>query len=331
AAATKNALRGDTKRLAVAAKGHDCSSMGASAIAYFSNLLGQPSDFHVVINGFHFIGISASNTGAHYTSAQVAWLDAQLLEATQDAPQQPVFVFQHEHISNTVFGSYAKDGWGMDTFSAVLKKYPQVIDFSGHSHYPANDPRSIWQGAYTAIGTGGLYYAEFTVDNQNCIHPDKYETVAQALIVEIDAENRVLVKVLDVTANRILCVYLIDNVTSPTKETYSHEARKNAAEAPTFADNAKLTVKRNNANTQITVPQASVAEHSGNEVYLYRLTVTDANGKVVLTDWKLSEYYIADRPDSITFSVRLPNNARHISVVAEDVWGHKSTPLTADL
>jgi len=176
-----------------------------------------------------------------------------------------------------------------------------------------------------------LYYAEFTVDDQNCIHPDKYETVAQALVVEIDAENRVLVKVLDVTANRILCTYLIDNVTSTTKETYSHEARKNAAEAPTFADNAKLTVKKSGTNTKITVPQASVAQYSGNEVYLYRLTVTDAYGRVVLTDWELSKYYIADRPDSITFSVQLPNNAKHISVAAEDVWGHLSKPLTADL
>lgn len=331
AATTKNALQGNTKLYAVAAKSHDCSSMGANAISYFSNLLGQPSDFHVVINGFHFIGISASNTSAHYTSAQVAWLDAQLQEATRSAPQQPVFVFQHEHISNTVFGSYDQDGWGMDTFSAVLEKYPQAIDFSGHSHYPANDPRSIWQGTYTAVGTGGLYYAEFTVDDQNCIHPDQYETVAQALIVEIDAQNRVLVKVLDVTANRILCTYLIDNVTSANKEKYSHETREAAAVAPTFADDAQLTVQKSGSTTKITVPQASVSANSGNEVYVYRLTVTDANGNVVLTDWEFSKYYIADRPDSITFSVQLPSNARNISVAAEDVWGHLSEPLTADI
>ena len=330
-ATTRNALRGNTQRLAVAAKSHDCSSMGADAISYVSELLEQPSDFHVVINGFHFIGISASDTGEHYTSAQVEWLDAQLQEATQDAPQQPVFVFQHEHISNTVFGSYDQDGWGMDTFSAVLEKYPQAIDFSGHSHYPANDPRSIWQGAYTAIGDGGLYYAEFTVDDENCIHPDKYDTVAQALIVEIDAQNRVLVKVLDVTANEILCSYLIDNVTSPNKDKYSHETREDAAEAPTFADDAKLTVQKSGSTTKITVPQASVAANSGNEVYVYRLTVTDANGKVLLTDWEFSQYYIADRPDSITFSVQLSSKAKHISVAAEDVWGHLSEPLTADI
>lgn len=331
AATTGNALQGDTKLYAVAAKSHDCSNMGTSAISYFSNLLGQPSDFHVVINGFHFIGISASDTGAHYTSAQVEWLDAQLLEATQDAPQQPVFVFQHEHISDTVFGSYDQDGWGMDTFSAVLEKYPQAIDFSGHSHYPANDPRSIWQGTYTAVGTGGLYYAEFTVDDQNVIHPDKYETVAQALIVEIDAQNRVLIKVLDVTANRILCSYLIDNVTSPNKDKYSHETRADAAVAPTFADDAQLTVKKSGSTTTITVPQASVVANNGNEVYVYRLTVTNANGNVVLTDYEFSQYYIADRPDSITFSVQLPSNAKYISVAAEDVWGQLSEPLTASV
>ena len=64
-------------------------------------------------------------------------------------------------------------------------------------------------------------------------------------------------------------------------------------------------------------------------IFVAYYSVTDANGNVVLTDWEFSKYYIADRPESITFSVQLPSKARNISVAAEDVWGHLSEPLTA--
>ena len=38
--------------------------------------------------------------------------------------------------------------------SDVLAKYPQVVTFSGHLHFPLNDPRSIWQASFTSFGCG---------------------------------------------------------------------------------------------------------------------------------------------------------------------------------
>lgn len=329
AATFDSVLRDETKLLSlVAVNSHDGNFYGKQAsLDMFEHVMQQDSDSHIVVNGYHFISLSGSgDEDYHYTPDQVEWLDEQLSIAVADAPQQPVFVFQHEHITDTVFGSRTHEGWGVPYFTDVLAKYPQVIDMSGHSHYPANDPRSIWQDSFTAIGDGGLSYAEFSVDGVNTIHPTNYRTVAQALILEVDADNRVLVKVLDITAGEILCTYLIDNVTDPVKTKYSHEARTLAANAPVFAADAALTLKNGLFGTAVTVPQASV--EGDNEVFIYRIFVKNEAGEVLYSAWEFSQYYFADRPDSITFSFAKPVGAAYAEVVAEDVWGQQSAALS---
>lgn len=327
-ATTDSVLRESTERLAVLAKSHDSNMYGTKALDFYNQLTGQETDFHRVINGFHFIGISRSADAMHYAEEQKTWLDEQLSIAVKDAPLQPVFVFNHEHIKDTVFGSYDKDGWGMDFFKDVLEKYPQVIDISGHSHYPANDPRAIWQGTYTAINDGGLAYYEFTVDDENAVHPDGSKTMTQALLIEVDAFNRVLVKVLDVDKGVFVAEYLIDNVASPVKLKYNFEARKLLSTAPDFGDKT-LSVSEINGKYTVTVPQATANED--NKVFLYRLTVTDADGNITYTTWELSEYYFADVPETITFDKFNPKGGITISVVAEDVWGNVSEALTYNI
>ena len=327
-AATDNVMRDNTQRLAVVAQSHDCSNYGKKALSIFTEFTGQETDFHRVINGFHFIGISTSDSEEYqYTEEQVQWLDAELAKAVADAPDQPVFVFNHEHVLNTVFGSRSNDGWGLDIFTEVFEKYPQVIDISGHSHYPANDPRAIWQGAFTAINDGGLSYFEFTVDDETSVHPSGSKTMTQALVIEVDADNRVLVKVLDVNKGKFVDEYLIDNVTEPEKTKYSHEYRASLSTAPEFDEGAELKVSKIAGKYTVKVPQAKTT--GDNKVYLYRITVTDENGNTVHTDWALSEYYFASVPDTIKFDAfKVKNGNFNVSVVAEDVWGNISNPIT---
>ena len=327
-ATVSNVLRDETQALALAAvASHDGNFYAkGDSLGMFTQVTGQQPDYHTVINGYHFIVVSAcADENAHYLPQQVEWLDQELAAAVADAPDKPVFVFQHEHITDTVFGSYTYEGWGVTYFTEVLEKYPQVVDISGHSHYPSNDPRSIWQGTFTAIGDCGLSYAEFSVDGVNSIHPDGCKTVAQALILEIDADNRILVKVLDITAGEILCTYLVDNVTDAVKTTYSHDARRAAANAPVFADDAEITYKKGLINATVTVPQAAVEE--GNEIYLYRIAVKNDAGETLYAAWEFSEYYFASRPDSISFKFSMPDGAAYAEVVAEDVWGNQSAAL----
>ena len=328
ATTVKDVLRDETQYLALAAvDSHDGNFYNkADALGMFTQVTGQQPDYHTVINGYHFIVVSAcADENAHYLPEQVEWLDEQLSLAVADTPDKPVFVFQHEHITGTVFGSYKSEGWGVTNFTEVLEKYPQVIDISGHSHYPSNDPRSIWQGSFTAIGDCGLSYAEFSVDGVNSIHPDGCKQVAQSLILEIDADNRVLVKVLDITAGEILCTYLVDNVTEEVKTKYSHDERRASANAPVFADDAQITYKKGLINATVTVPQAAVED--GNEVYIYRIAVKNNAGETLYAAWEFSEYYFAERPDTISFKFSMPDGAAYAEVVAEDAWGNQSAAL----
>lgn len=326
AAITDNEIREGTERLAVVAKAHDSYTFLNNSLRIFTGITGQEPDFHRVISGFHFIGISRSSTLKHYTDEQVKWLDENIAAAVKDDPEKPVFIFQHEHVKNTVYGSSETDGWGLDVFTDVLSKYPQVVHISGHSHFPANDPRAVWQGNFTAINDGGLAYFELAVDGKNGQFPDNKDKMSQALIIEVDADNRVLVKVLDVEAGKIMREFLIDNIIEENKTKYSFESRKENSSAPVFADEATLSYEKKGIKHYITVPQAKVSED--NEVFIYRISVVNEKGKTVHEAWEFSQYFFSDKPESITFDgfITLGKNFT-VKVFAEDVWGNRSEPL----
>ena len=72
-------------------------------------------------------------------------------------PSKPFFYVQHPHPQNTCYG---KEAWGRDAGATTraLSAFPNAIAFSGHSHYTLTDERSIWQGAFTSLGTASLRY-----------------------------------------------------------------------------------------------------------------------------------------------------------------------------
>ncbi len=326
AAITDNEIREGTERLAVVAKSHDSYTLSKNSIKLFTAITGQESDFHRVIRGFHFIGISRSATFEQYTEEQVKWLDENLAAAVKDDPSKPVFVFQHEHVKNTVYGSSDTDGWGLDVFSQVLSKYPQAVHISGHSHFPANDPRAVWQGDFTAINDGGLSYFELAVDGKNGQFPKDKDRMTQALIIEVDADNRVLVKVLDVDAGKIMREFLIDNISEENKTKYSFEARKEKASAPVFPEGSALSYEKKGILNYVTVPQAEVSED--NEVFVYRISVINEKGKTVHEDWAFSQYFFSDKPETITFDGFISlGKSFTVRVIAEDVWGNRSDAL----
>ncbi len=325
-AITDSEIREGTERLAVVAKSHDSYTYLNNSLDIFTKLTGQEADFHRVINGFHFIGVSRADSIKQYTKQQIKWLDENIAAAVKDDPKKPVFVFQHEHVKDTVYGSSESDGWGLDVFTDVLKKYPQVVHISGHSHFPANDPRAVWQGEFTAINDGGLAYFELAVDGKNGQFPEEKDRMSQALIVEVDADNRVLVKVLDVTEGKIMREFLIDNIAEENKTKYSFDARKESASAPVFAEDATLSYEKKDNKHYITVPQAKVSED--NEVFLYRLSVLNKNGKTICEDWAFSDYFFSDMPESITFDGFMTLSKEFtVKVCAEDVWGNRSESL----
>lgn len=325
-ASLDNSLKDGTDFLGIAAKNHD-GYLGRISRTHVAAISGDRSDFHKVINGYHFIGISAAmNIFVHYSNHQLKWLDKELAKAVADDPTKPVFVFQHEHIKNTVYGSYDEDGWGVDNFTEILSKYPQVVDISGHSHYPANDPRAIWQGAFTAINDGGLAYYEFTVDGHNSQHPESSDNMAHMLLVEVDAQNRVKVRICDLNAEAVLGEYLIDDFDNPNKAKYSQEIRRANAEAPVF--NSKPVVSVN--GSEVTVTSKPAVPDDDDVVFIYRFEITDANGNVISSQKKLGDYYKHAVCENVTFKAdNLESGEYTVKLVAESAWGKTSKPVTA--
>lgn len=322
------AKRQETRFLGVIAKYHDCDKT-RSQVADFTRRTGQPADFHTVINGFHFIGISVCPDPEvfHYSEEQKAWLDREIAAAVSDTPHLPVFVFQHEHVRDTVYGSTLFDGWGELYFSDIFKKYPNIIDVSGHSHYPASDPRAIWQGDFTAVNDGGLSYFEFTFDGERKYHPENADVMAQFLIIEADKKGAVRIRTFDLNADAFTADRFIPNAADKSAFYYGHEQRTAKAASPYFESGAEISAAKTESGCTLTTAPAKTGEDDA--VFLYRLSVLNENGDEVLSEKSLSDYYYRCEPENVSFDCALLSGKYTAFLTAESVWQKQSAPLTA--
>lgn len=325
-AALKTALHDDTKFLGVVAKNHDGYTFDKLSQSLFKTVTGNDSDYHTVINGYHFIGLSASKIiGKQYDNHQKEWLRAELDKAVADDPSKPIFVTHHEHSLNTVYGSSDFDGWGLEYFRDIINDYPQVIDFSGHSHYPSNDPRSIWQGEFTAVGTGAIAYMELTVDNDRKVHPEDNENGAQSWIVEVDKNNRVRLIGVDVLRGEYLCEYVIDSPADINARQFTPELNEASSSAPVFASGSSITAEKLRFGYKFTAPAAESTD--GKIVFLYRINIYDKDGNNIYTDRVVNNYWNADSFKEITFKTDSVPSGSRVEITALNAYYMESAPL----
>ena len=107
------------------------------------------------IKGYHFVG-------THYVKDNGYLKDGAIAEFLNNHRQKleggkPFFYVQHYHPKGTCSAPWV---WGQDDgFStAALSSFPNAVAFSGHSHTPLTDERTLWRGAFTSIGTASLRY-----------------------------------------------------------------------------------------------------------------------------------------------------------------------------
>jgi predicted phosphodiesterase len=116
--------------------------------------------FTKTVNGFDFFcshwqpGIWCNG---HAETGCVGCADAFRSTMEKCDPLKPFFYVQHPHPRDTVYG---RDAWGVDdgTSTKLLSAFPQAVAFSGHSHEPLTNERSLWRGAFTSVATGSLRY-----------------------------------------------------------------------------------------------------------------------------------------------------------------------------
>ena len=180
---------------AVCAGNHDYCRDNSAAHEDLCRAVGQDpaNPGHIVVNGYDFIMVSDQVTGRdgsqHYTDAVLMRLENELKKAAARDPEKPVFVITHFPPKNTMAGSHG--GEGSENLRELFNRYPSVFSISGHTHYPLEDERSIWQGEFTAIQTASLSYGcmeERPFNSCNAIIPFAREAV-QCLYMEVYSDR----------------------------------------------------------------------------------------------------------------------------------------------
>lgn len=254
------------------------------AIEVFKEYVSDEVDFHKVIGGYHFIGVSYDDNGKEEFKTKLEWLRAELDKAVADTGDKPIFVMQHPHPALTVYGSV---NWANMDIRVVLKDYPQVVDFSGHSHYAANDPRSIHQSTFTAIGCGGITGA---MGNLSYISGDEYGDGESATFwfCEVDKDGNIRLRLYDVVSDCFFddIDYFLKDVGNKKRRAYTWGRMMAQDTAPTFPDDAKITADINKkGEVSITFPEASGYYRAEN----YKITLSsngeEKDNRVVLSDY----------------------------------------------
>ena len=304
---------------------------------------------HCVIGGYHILAVTPNgDQPITYSPNVITWLDQQLDAITKTDPNRYVIVLTHPMIYNTIYGSLlGEDGgvwtstlpnyWATRVLTGVLEKYPQVVSFHGHLHFPINDPRSLWQGKWTALGCGSTRYM--------AIEPAGWEGISSTPTVMNDANNfsqGYLVQ-FDVNGNmRIVKMDFFNNGTigepyvmqypdaaGANLAKYNNVTRKAANQAPTMSTIEAKDVKDNEA--------ASVTFAAGkdDEFVHHYVIILSKGGNVVATKKILADFYLhpntSEMKSSWTYGFgTLSESGQYtVSVVAVDSWDAESAPVTA--
>lgn len=304
---------------------------------------------HCVIGGYHILAVTPNgDQPITYSPNVITWLDQQLDAITKTDPNRYVIVLTHPMIYNTIYGSLlGEDGgvwtstlpnyWATRVLTGVLEKYPQVVSFHGHLHFPINDPRSLWQGKWTALGCGSTRYM--------AIEPAGWEGISSTPTVMNDANNfsqGYLVQ-FDVNGNmRIVKMDFFNNGTigepyvmqypdaaGANLAKYNNVTRKAANQAPTMSTIDVKDVKE--AET------ASVTFAAGKDdefVHHYIVTLSKA-GNVAATKKILADFYLHPKTSemksswTVDFGTLSESGQYTVTVVAVDSWDAESAPVSA--
>ncbi|MBM7587522.1 3',5'-cyclic AMP phosphodiesterase CpdA [Bacillus pakistanensis] len=281
--------------------------------------------YHKVIKGYHFIilGTEDGLTEGTFSVKQIKWLGEQLKQAADDDTKKPIFVFHHQPITGTIYGSEWGFSKNRDLFYDTLKEYPQVISFSGHTHYPLDDPRIIHQKDFTSIGTSTGAYLWLDSGRVQGEVPEGADFLNQALIVEVH-NNKVLIKRRDIHNNDWTDEpFEISYPAKKNKFTYTDDRDK---KAPFFARDALISI----VHDQTTASSLAIMLTQAKDnllVHDYKVIVKKADtGETAKELLAFSEFYKDPVPNPLTLPIDglKPNTTYEVEVNALDAYGNIS-------
>ena len=298
---------------------------------------------HIAVRGVHFITLGPDtfykkepNT---FPAQTKQWLDETLAQITSEHPNAYVFVITHQLMWDTCYGSVRGYFYATDDLTPILSKYPQVVTFGGHLHYPLNDDRAIMQTAYTAMETATM--SDMLIDGHGLANVIKNtKTVgntdfSQGLLVQMDASGNLRVTRMDFYHHTTIGEpWYLDAPTADGAHLTRYTAARRDAEALTeiiMGKHFSITPTADEEENPALALRFETARHI-RPIRTYHIRVTDADGTDVYEGEYLTDFY--RHPDHATMAAEmtvtvpaLPAGAYRLTITARDCWGNESDPL----
>ncbi len=348
---SKNDLTGERVEPLFIYGNHD---IGLVEEEYWPERLGEYQEAWIKeIKGYQFVGVQYSRE----CEQEVVKLISRA-EALSD--DKPFFFTQHQPIKDTVLD--AGDGLlngGVPMYD-VLKKMENCVVFSGHTHIPITNEKSIWQSnskkeaRFTAVNCATINYGwvkDLGMDingnadsTQQCMYMivdgSKVTLERYSLFdMELDyAGDTISVNIDD--AESIGADWVFD-VNETKKRPYDYDTRQQQAEQPVFAEDAAIEVGSvGSTYVNMLIPPATVGAPEGfsDLVYCYYAEAVDVEtNEVVATSKVATEHHIdidESRLQNIVFmglDGLTPGKTYTICVYARECYDKDSEPLTVEI
>ena len=303
----------------------------------FCTRLGQPhaNPLHTVVKGISFIAFSEDFREGH-SPEMLALLEAEIQKAIARDPEKPVFVITHFPPKDTMSGSFNSSG--RPELRKLFDRYKQVVSLSGHTHYPLEDERCIWQGNFTAFTTDTLAYACMSDGFYNTcgkvIVPFAREGI-QVLYMEIfddhfDIHRYNVDDQREIKADRVWQVAIPYD---PEKAVYT-DARKDQRTAPQFPAGAKAAFRYDFGYLYLLFDPA---EHE-DFVHWYRIKIIECGEtEQVISDekfaagfYRLQRYHGERQVFRLPSEVIKPKSHCRFEIYPVESFGNTGEPLVIE-
>lgn len=306
------------------------------------------------VKGYWFVG-------AHYTKEGTQTVTELLHQAQKLSGDQPFFYTQHLPVKDTLFGTDAGLlGAGGSVYS-VLQNVENCVVFTGHTHIPITDERSIWQPEdddkprFTAVNcatTNYAYIKSSNLDVNGCgddtqqglymlvegsvVTLERYSFYPMQLHMDRDGDIHA-----DAEQAALQGKPWVFNACQTRQKPYAYKTRCAQARKPEFAPDAVLEVGSVGPTVvNLLIPPATVSSPEGYSdlVQSYFVEAVDVQtGNIATTSQVASVYHVDAADTELKRNVFLgmdglePGHTYLLKAYARECYQKCSQPLTAEI
>lgn len=167
------------------------------AIDLFHQMFNYEKPYHeLVMEDYHFLFLGGEfyrdvdpnvKEDAYLSTEQLRWFQEKLKASAAAAPDKPIFVFLHQPLVHTVDGSDQELGVVQhEELRAIVNAYPNVVFFSGHTHWNLETTKQIKQLEFLAVSSASVQ----EIWNSN--NEPEGSAASQSIVVDVYTDRIVI-------------------------------------------------------------------------------------------------------------------------------------------